>query len=70
MNKEEISKEVLKVLKQNQAIFDELMRLLNHKEIGSSALQTKINTNARYIRELEKEILGDEYGKPSNLPGL
>ncbi len=69
-NEKEITHEVLKVAKQNQTIFNELVRLLNSQGFQTARLETHISRNASNIAKLEKLVLGEEYGKPSNLPGL
>ncbi|KYH07141.1 hypothetical protein A1704_00225 [Chryseobacterium cucumeris] len=66
----EILKQVLLVAKQQQRVFKEISMALREREIRTTRLESEISRNDSYAQELEKLILSDEYGKPSNLPGL
>lgn len=68
--KNEVEKQLLAVAKQQQRVFKEISMVLREREISTTRLESEISRNDRYTQELERLILGDEYGKPSNLPGL
>lgn len=69
-NEKEILKQVLLLAKQHQRVFKEISMAVSEKGIITTRLESEISRNDRYTQELEKLILGEEYGKPSNLPGL
>ncbi|MCE4064344.1 hypothetical protein LXM63_04505 [Chryseobacterium gleum] len=69
-NQIELTKQLLTVAKQNQKVFNGILTTLRENGISTTRLESEISRNDRYTQELEKLILGDEYGKPSNLPGL
>ncbi|WP_061084562.1 hypothetical protein [Chryseobacterium indologenes] len=60
----EIEKQVLLVAKQQQRVFKEISMALRERGISITRLEGEISRNDRYTQELEKLILGDEYGKP------
>lgn len=66
----EIEKQLLLVAKQNQTVFNEILMELRRGGMSTTRLEAQISRNECYTRDLEKLILGEEYGKPSNLPGL
>jgi hypothetical protein len=63
-------KQILLVARQHQRVFKEILMTLRERGISTTRLESEISRNDRYTQELEKLILGDEYGKPSNLLGL
>lgn len=63
-------KQILLVARQNQRVFKEISMALREKGITSTRLENEISKNDRCTQELEKLIFGEEYDKPSKLPGL
>ncbi|MBB6330058.1 hypothetical protein HNP24_001008 [Chryseobacterium sediminis] len=67
---EGVIKQLLLVVNQNKRVFNEIITVLQANGKSTTRLEREIRKNDRCTQELEKLILGEEYGKPSNLPGL
>lgn len=69
-NEEGVLKQFLLVANQNQRVFNEILMELRSRGMSTTRLEGQISKNGRYTQDLEKLILGDDYGKPTNLPVL
>ncbi len=69
-NQKELFELILRITKQNQQVSEEIKSCLDESGLDTGKLNHLLSSNNRKINELEKLFLGDEYGKPSNIPGL